>query len=72
VDCIHNTDDDQQYYINPETCIGCAACRDSLSGERDLLRGRHAGPVEELTDINADWFKTHEVGTAFQARTERH
>lgn len=26
VDCIHSTDDDQQYYINPETCIDCAAC----------------------------------------------
>ena len=26
VDCIHSTADDQQYYINPETCIDCAAC----------------------------------------------
>ena len=26
VDCIHSAEDDPQYYINPETCIDCAAC----------------------------------------------
>ncbi len=26
VDCIHTTDEDDQYYIDPDQCIDCAAC----------------------------------------------
>ena len=26
VDCIHATDDDPQFYIDPEECIDCGAC----------------------------------------------
>ncbi len=26
VDCIHATEEDEQYYINPHTCIDCGAC----------------------------------------------
>ena len=26
VDCIHTTDDDKQFYIDPEICIDCEAC----------------------------------------------
>ena len=26
VDCIHSTEEDEQYYIDPDTCIDCAAC----------------------------------------------
>jgi NAD-dependent dihydropyrimidine dehydrogenase PreA subunit len=26
VDCIHSDDEAPQYYINPNTCIDCAAC----------------------------------------------
>jgi NAD-dependent dihydropyrimidine dehydrogenase PreA subunit len=26
VDCIYTTDDDPQYYINPDECIDCGAC----------------------------------------------
>ena len=26
VDCIHTTDDDDMYYINPDDCIDCAYC----------------------------------------------
>lgn len=26
VDCIYTTEDDDQYYINPEECIECATC----------------------------------------------
>ncbi len=27
VECIHTSDDDPQYYINPEECIHCGACQ---------------------------------------------
>jgi len=26
VDCIYTTDEDQQFFINPDECIDCAAC----------------------------------------------
>ena len=26
VDCIHATDDDPQFYIDPDECIDCGAC----------------------------------------------
>jgi ferredoxin len=26
VDCIHSDDEAQQYFINPDQCIDCAAC----------------------------------------------
>ncbi len=26
VDCIHTTDTDEMYFINPEDCIDCAYC----------------------------------------------
>ena len=26
VDCIHTTEDDNMFFINPEECIDCAAC----------------------------------------------
>ena len=26
VDCIHSTDPDDQYFINPDECIDCGAC----------------------------------------------
>jgi ferredoxin len=27
VDCIHSTDDAEQYYIDPDVCIDCGACQ---------------------------------------------
>jgi NAD-dependent dihydropyrimidine dehydrogenase PreA subunit len=57
VDCIHSSDDAEQYYINPDQCIDCAACElvcpvtaifheDSLSDDwKDFVR------------INADFFR---------------
>ena len=27
VDCIHSTDADEQYYIDPDACIDCALCQ---------------------------------------------
>jgi ferredoxin len=26
VDCIHSTDDAEQYFINPQECIDCGVC----------------------------------------------
>jgi NAD-dependent dihydropyrimidine dehydrogenase PreA subunit len=48
VDCIHTSDDAPMYYINPDGCIDCNACR-------------HVCPVDaifssfELTDDQKKW-----------------
>ena len=72
VDCIHTTDDDRQYYINPDLCIDCAACEpvcpvNAIFFEDDV-------PPEWKSDIekNRAYFERHgELGTSFRQRSER-
>jgi ferredoxin len=72
VDCIHSTDDDEQYYINPETCIDCAACETVCPVNAIFFEDDTPEQWKQYIEINESWFKTHEVGTGFRARTERH
>lgn len=71
VDCIHSTEDDPQYYINPETCIDCAACETVCPVNAIFFEEDVPEQWTQFTQINEDWFKTHEVSDAFRARTER-
>ncbi len=73
VDCIHTTDDDNQFYIDPEICIDCEACVfvcpvDAIFYEEDV-------PEEwrNYIQINRDYFqaKTDEERRSFRTRTER-
>ena len=73
VDCIHTTDDDKQFYIDPEICIDCEACVfvcpvDAIFYEDDVPEKWSA-----FTAINLDYFsaKTDEERRAFRTRTER-
>jgi ferredoxin len=57
VDCIHSTDADPQYFIDPDTCIDCGACEpvcpvNAIYAESDV-------PPEytQYIQINADYFK---------------
>jgi NAD-dependent dihydropyrimidine dehydrogenase PreA subunit len=55
VDCIHSTGDDPQYYINPETCLDCAACESvcpvsAIFFEDDGLHGDHRQLVQDARD----------------------
>jgi ferredoxin len=57
VDCIHSTDADEQYYIDPDVCIDCGACEPvcpvtAIFAESDV-------PAEYASYIqkNADYFK---------------
>lgn len=57
VDCIHTTDDSPQYYINPDTCIDCAACElacpvTAIFHEDSLDEGSR-----KYIEINANFFK---------------
>ena len=72
VDCIHSSEEDPQYYINPETCIDCAACETVCPVNAIFFEDDTPDQWKSYVDINADWFKAHDVGTAFRARTERH
>lgn len=71
VDCIHSTDEDDQYYIDPTTCIDCAALEpvcpvDAIFFEDDVPEEWN-GYLEK----NRQWFATRERG-GFRARPERH
>ncbi len=73
VDCIHTTDDDNQYYIDPEICIDCEACVfvcpvDAIFYEEDVPE-----KWKGFTKINLDYFsaKTDEERRAFRTRTDR-
>ncbi len=73
VDCIHTTDDDNQYYIDPEICIDCEACVfvcpvDAIFYEEDVPEKWKA-----FTKLNLDYFsaKTDEERRSFRTRTER-
>ena len=74
VDCIHTTDDDEQYYIDPEICIDCEACVfvcpvSAIFYEEDVPE-----QWRDYTEKNKDYFaaKTDEERRSFRTRTERH
>ncbi|MCH7698627.1 MAG: 4Fe-4S dicluster domain-containing protein [Chloroflexi bacterium] len=73
VDCIHTTDEDNQYYIDPEICIDCEACVfvcpvDAIFYDEDVPEDQ-----KPFIKINLDYFaaKTDEERRTFRTRTER-
>ncbi len=71
VDCIHTTEDAEQYYINPDTCIDCAACEPVCPVNAIFFEDDLPDQWKSYTDKNRDWFQGRETG-GFRARTERH
>ena len=71
VDCIHTTDEDPQYYIDPDTCIDCAACEPVCPVNAIFFEDDVPEQWKGYLESNRDWFKEHERG-GFRARTERH
>ena len=56
VDCIYTTDNDDQFYINPEECIDCAACEpvcpvEAIYAEEDVPKDE-----QEYIDKNYNYF----------------
>jgi NAD-dependent dihydropyrimidine dehydrogenase PreA subunit len=72
VDCIHSSADDPQYYINPETCIDCAACETVCPVNAIFFEDDTPDQWKNFIDGNAEWFKTHDTSGGFRSRTERH
>jgi NAD-dependent dihydropyrimidine dehydrogenase PreA subunit len=71
VDCIHTTEEDPQYYINPETCIDCAACESVCPVTAIFFEDDVPAEWKHFNQINADWFKTHPTSDSWRPRTER-
>ncbi len=72
VDCIHTTDDDEQYYIDPDTCIDCAACETVCPVSAIFFEDDVPEKWQSYIDKNRDWFKAHAAGGVFRQRSERH
>ncbi len=58
VDCIGTTDDSNQYYIDPDGCIDCAACE--LTCPVTAIYSEWDIPEEQrkFIPINSDFFKS--------------
>jgi NAD-dependent dihydropyrimidine dehydrogenase PreA subunit len=74
VDCIHSTDDDQQYYIDPDICIDCEACVHVCPVSAIFYEDDVPEEWKLFIQRNKDYFtsKTDEERRAFRTRTERH
>jgi ferredoxin len=72
VDCIHSSAENEQYFINPETCIDCAACETVCPVSAIYFEDDVPEDQKRFIEINAEWFKTHDTSGAWRSRTERH
>ena len=72
VDCIHSSDDDEQYYIDPETCIDCAACETVCPVNAIYFEDDVPEEWKAYTAKNREWFQAHETSGSFRPRSERH
>ena len=57
VDCIHTTDDSEQYFIDPDQCIDCAACE--LACPVTAIFDQNDVPQDQLQyiEMNAAFFR---------------
>ena len=72
VDCIHSTEEDEQYYIDPDTCIDCAACETVCPVNAIYFEDDVPEEWKGYVARNREWFKAHETSGAFRPPTERH
>jgi NAD-dependent dihydropyrimidine dehydrogenase PreA subunit len=57
VDCIHATDDDPQFYIDPDECIDCGACEPECPVTAIFAEDAVPDDQQQYIQINADYFK---------------
>ena len=58
VDCIHSTDDSEQYYINPDQCIDCAACELACPVSAIFDENSLDEEQRRFIEINANFFRS--------------
>jgi ferredoxin len=57
VDCIHGTDDSEQYYIDPEVCIDCGACVSACPVEAIYADSDVPDKWKNFIEINREFYK---------------
>jgi len=57
VDCIHTTDDDAIYFIDPDECIDCGACEPACPVTAIFSEDDVPSEWEAFKEINTLWFK---------------
>ena len=64
VDCIHATDDDKMFFIDPDECIDCGACEPECPV--NAIYPEDALPAEwaPYTEVDARWFKDKDSARA--------
>lgn len=72
VDCIHSSKDDEQYYIDPDTCIDCAACETVCPVNAIFFEDDTPEEWKGYIARNREWFQTHAVSGSFRPTSERH
>ena len=72
VDCIHGSKDEEQYYIDPATCIDCAACESVCPVNAIYFEDDVPDKWKSYIQKNGEWFKTHETSGDFRPSSERH
>ncbi|MBI4328865.1 MAG: ferredoxin family protein [Chloroflexi bacterium] len=56
VDCIHTTDTDNMFYINPDECIDCAACEPVCPVTAIFEASQLPKEWAKFIDMNKEWF----------------
>ena len=56
VDCIHATDDDAMYFIDPDECIDCGACEPECPVTAIFAEDAVPEQWTNFIQINADYF----------------
>ena len=56
VDCIYTTDNEDQYYINPEECIDCAACEPVCPVTAIFSEDEVPEEWDKYSDLNYTYF----------------
>jgi NAD-dependent dihydropyrimidine dehydrogenase PreA subunit len=57
VDCIHTTDEAEQYFINPDECIDCGVCAEVCPVEAIFFEDDLPEQWAAFTGLNAAFFK---------------
>lgn len=64
VDCIHTTDDDAIYFIDPAECIDCGACEPACPVTAIFAEDDVPADQTAFTEINALWFQDKDAARA--------
>jgi ferredoxin len=57
VDCIHATDEDEMYYIDPNECIDCGVCVPECPVDAIFFEPDLPDEWKRFIQINADYFR---------------